>query len=197
MLLMRHTRHRHKQNRHAFNQITRNHTLHLSGTPFKALANDKFLQDAIFNYTYADEQNKKRKWNSPEQNPYANLPQLNLFTYQMSEIVRDELSKGKELKGETVEYAFDLNEFFATSESGKFLYDSSVDRFLDALPNPLHLCDSSWDPYTSTAGENYYMIYLGKEIKPEWAFDLPVKNAFYPRLKEGVRFKWKSLILGT
>lgn len=82
----------------AFNQITRNHTLHLSGTPFKALANDKFLQDAIFNYTYADEQNKKRKWNSPEQNPYANLPQLNLFTYQMSEIVRDELSKGKELK---------------------------------------------------------------------------------------------------
>lgn len=117
----------------AFNQITRNHTLHLSGTPFKALANDKFPQDAIFNYTYADEQNKKRKWNSPEQNPYANLPQLNLFTYQMSEIVRDELSKGKELEGETVEYAFDLNKFFATSESGKFLYDSSVDRFLDAL----------------------------------------------------------------
>ena len=62
-------------------------------------------------------------------------------------------------------------------------------QILDALPNPLHLCDSSWDPYTSTAGENYYMIYLGKEIKPEWAFDLPVKNAFYPRLKEGVRFK--------
>lgn len=117
----------------AFNQITRNHTLHLSGTPFKALANDKFPQDAIFNYTYADEQNKKRKWNSSEHNPYANLPQLNLFTYQMSEIVRDELSKGKELEGETVEYAFDLNEFFATSESGKFLYDSSVDRFLDAL----------------------------------------------------------------
>ena len=36
-------------------------------------------------------------------------------------------------------------------------------QILDALPNPLHLCDSSWDPYTSTAGENYYMIYLGKE----------------------------------
>lgn len=117
----------------AFNQITRNHTLHLSGTPFKALANDKFPQDAIFNYTYADEQKKKREWNSPEQNPYANLPQLNLFTYQMSEIVRDELSKGKELEGETVEYAFDLNEFFATSESGKFLHDSSVDKFLNAL----------------------------------------------------------------
>lgn len=63
----------------AFNRITRNHTLHLSGTPFKALANDKFPQDAIFNYTYADEQKKKREWNSSEQNPYANLPQLNLL----------------------------------------------------------------------------------------------------------------------
>jgi superfamily II DNA or RNA helicase len=117
----------------AFNQIKRNHTLHLSGTPFKALANDKFPQGAIFNYTYADEQKKKREWNSPEENPYANLPQLNLFTYQMSEIIKDELSRGTEINGETVEYAFDLNEFFATNESGKFLHESSVDKFLDAL----------------------------------------------------------------
>ena len=29
----------------AFHQIKRNHTLHLSGTPFKALANDKFPSD--------------------------------------------------------------------------------------------------------------------------------------------------------
>ena len=33
----------------AFHQIKRNHTLHLSGTPFKALANDKFPADAIYN----------------------------------------------------------------------------------------------------------------------------------------------------
>lgn len=117
----------------AFNQIKRKHTLHLSGTPFKAIANDKFPQDAIFNYTYADEQRKKREWNSLDKNPYINLPQLNLFTYQMSEIIKDELSKGKELNGETVEYAFDLNEFFSTNDSGRFIHESSVDRFLDAL----------------------------------------------------------------
>lgn len=117
----------------AFNQIKRNHTLHLSGTPFKAIANDKFPQDAIFNYTYADEQKRKREWKSQEQNPYANLPQLNLFTYQMSEIIKDELLRGKELGGETVEYAFDLNEFFATNDNGRFLHDSYVDRFIDAL----------------------------------------------------------------
>ncbi len=46
----------------AFNHISRKWTLHLSGTPFKALANDKFPSDAIFNWTYADEQKKKRDW---------------------------------------------------------------------------------------------------------------------------------------
>ena len=118
----------------AFDQIKRGFTLHLSGTPFKALANNKFADDAIFNYTYADEQAKKRDWDdtSEIENPYATLPKLNLFTYQMSEIVRDELSQGIEIKGETEEYAFDLNEFFR-AENGKFVHNSSVDKFLDAL----------------------------------------------------------------
>ena len=60
---------------------------------------------------------------------------------------------------------------------------------LEAMSGPLQLSDSSWDPYTSSTGENYYMVYLGKEISHEWTFDLPVKNAMYPRLKEGVRFR--------
>lgn len=60
---------------------------------------------------------------------------------------------------------------------------------LEAMPGPLLLCDSSWDPYTSSAGENYYIVYLGKEISHEWTFDLPVKNASFPKLKEGQRFK--------
>ena len=46
----------------AFNHIRRRWTLHLSGTPFKALANDKFPESAIYNWTYADEQKKKRDW---------------------------------------------------------------------------------------------------------------------------------------
>ena len=118
----------------AFDQINRKFTLHLSGTPFKALANNKFENEAIFNYTYADEQKKKRDWDdtSEEENPYVTLPKLNLYTYQMSEIIRDELSRGLEINGETEEYAFDLNEFFSTN-NGKFMYDSSVDKFLDAL----------------------------------------------------------------
>ena len=118
----------------AFYQIKRRHTLHLSGTPFKALANDKFDEKAIFNWTYADEQAAKRDWDeSVGTNPYGTLPRLNLFTYQMSEIIRDELKKGIEIDGETEEYAFDLNLFFETNPKGEFVNNSSVDKFLDAL----------------------------------------------------------------
>lgn len=118
----------------AFDNIVRNYTLHLSGTPFKALANNKFAEDAIYNWTYADEQERKRDWDDTEnENPYATLPRLNMFSYQMSEIVRDELKQGVEINGETVEYAFDLNEFFATDARGVFIHKSSVEKFLDAL----------------------------------------------------------------
>jgi type III restriction enzyme, res subunit len=118
----------------AFDHIKRKFTLHLSGTPFKAIANEKFPKEAIFNWTYADEQKAKRDWNDPElPNPYADLPRLNMFTYQMSDIVADEVSRGIDINGETVEYAFDLNEFFATNENGYFLHNEDVDRFLDAL----------------------------------------------------------------
>ena len=116
----------------AFDHISRKFTLHLSGTPFNALANDKFPENAIYNWTYADEQRKKNHWEGDGENPYGTLPRLNLFTYQMSEIIKDELSQGVEINGETEEYAFDLNEFFETN-NGRFVHDSSVDKFLDAL----------------------------------------------------------------
>lgn len=118
----------------AFDHIARKFTLHLSGTPFKAIANEKFPDDAIFNWTYADEQKAKREWDDPElPNPYADLPQLNMLTYKMSDIVEDEVRRGCDVGEDTVEWAFDLNEFFATDQRGAFRHDTEVDRFLDAL----------------------------------------------------------------
>ena len=118
----------------AFDHIKRKFTLHLSGTPFKAIANEKFSEDAIFNWTYADEQKAKKDWDNSElSNPYAELPRLNMFTYQMSDIVAGEIKHGVDIDGENVEYAFDLNEFFATNENGYFLHNDDVNRFLDAL----------------------------------------------------------------
>lgn len=121
----------------AFEQIARRAALHLSGTPFKALANEKFEEKAIFNWTYADEQRAKREWQeeAEEENPYAALPQLHLYTYRMSEVVRDRLKQGADFDddGENEAYAFDLNEFFATKSDGSFKYDEAVERFLEAL----------------------------------------------------------------
>lgn len=117
----------------AFDHIKRRNTLHLSGTPFKAIANDKFPENAIYNWTYADEQQAKRDWNDPElRNPYENLPKLNMFTYQMSDIIENEVAKGVQIDGEQTEYAFDLNEFFETKD-GRFVHYDDVKRFLDAL----------------------------------------------------------------
>lgn len=120
----------------AFDHLPRRHTLHLSGTPFKALADGKFPEEAIFNWTYADEQRKKAAWDPAleQENPYETLPTLSLFTYQMAEIVRDKAESGIALAdGEVEEYAFDLNEFFKTNESGRFVHDKDVNCFLDAL----------------------------------------------------------------
>ncbi|MCQ2562012.1 MAG: DEAD/DEAH box helicase family protein [Alphaproteobacteria bacterium] len=126
----------------AFDQIKRKYTLHLTGTTFKALANNKFEEQAIFNWTYADEQKAKREWyknskNLGIENPYESLPQLNLYTYQMSEIVLAKARTGADFNndGQNEEYAFDLNEFFATNSDGRFKHEEAVDKFLDALIN--------------------------------------------------------------
>ncbi|MBR1443865.1 MAG: restriction endonuclease, partial [Firmicutes bacterium] len=96
----------------------------------------KFPESAIYNWTYADEQKKKRDWDpfNEIENPYENLPRLSLFTYQMSDIVRDRVKKGIELADNDIEeFAFDLNEFFKTNESGNFIHDADVNKFLDAM----------------------------------------------------------------
>lgn len=68
-------------------KISARNFLYLSGTPFKALTEGEFNEYAIFNWTYPDEQREKRAWGSkPGQdgpNPYAELPQMQMFTYAL------------------------------------------------------------------------------------------------------------------
>lgn len=119
----------------AFQNIKRNFTLHLSGTPFKALAKGDFTADQIFNWSYADEQKAKMNWErtSEKENPYENLPQLNMFTYQMSQMIGEQLEDGAQLDGGNVDFAFDLNEFFSTNDSGKFVHEQAVRNWLETL----------------------------------------------------------------
>ncbi|USS86311.1 DEAD/DEAH box helicase family protein [Fructilactobacillus cliffordii] len=120
----------------AFDNIKRKYTLHLTGTPFKALANGKFAENQIFNWSYADEQKAKADWNEEvegDSNPYSMMPRLNMFTYQLSKMLSNTLKKGIDVGNEDrVNPAFDLNEFFKV-ENGKFKYDHEIDCFLKML----------------------------------------------------------------
>ncbi|MGY2747521.1 DEAD/DEAH box helicase [Arthrobacter sp. UYCu723] len=120
----------------AFDQIKRRWTLHLSGTPFKALAVGKFDQDQIFNWTYEDEQTARQRWeDNGQENPYAALPTLNLLTYQISRMITDRLAEGVAIDEDAanIDYTFDLNEFFATKDNGFFEHEPEVRKFLDCL----------------------------------------------------------------
>ena len=118
----------------AFDNIERKYTLYLSGTPFRALASGEFNRDQIYNWTYADEQEKKDNWNKEEHNPYERLPRLSMFTYQLSNMIYDRIQRGADLsEDDDTAFTFDLNEFFATTESGKLVYEDSIKQFLHAL----------------------------------------------------------------
>lgn len=119
----------------AFKKIHRKHTLYLSGTPFKALASNEFDADQIFNWTYADEQAAKRDWKGDGYNPYEDLPKMEMFTYQMSPMIYDTISRGADItdEGDMVDFAFDLNEFFLTKANGTFVHEEEVKKFLHAL----------------------------------------------------------------
>lgn len=121
----------------ALGQIKRHATLYLSGTPFKALHNNKFKDEQIYTWSYMDEQQAKLDWpDDGKANPYADMPQMTMYTYQMSQAILDKARMGMSLGDgdeRNLDYAFDLNEFFSTDPRGRFNHHDDVVRFLDNL----------------------------------------------------------------
>ncbi len=116
--------------KNAFDYIKRKNTLHLSGTPFKALANEKFTKEAIYNWTYLDEQKIKQiEIEEGESGEHTDMPDLRLFTYRISQMITKQVNEGIEIDNETVDYAVDLNEFFKAKDR-KFVRESEVREFL-------------------------------------------------------------------
>jgi hypothetical protein len=119
--------------KNAFDYIKRKNTLHLSGTPFKALANQKFPKEAIYNWTYLDEQKIKQiELEEGETGEHTDLPDLKLFTYRISQMITDRVNEGIEIENENFDYAFDLNEFFSAKDK-KFVRENEVKEFLKNL----------------------------------------------------------------
>lgn len=111
-------------------EISSKHRLYLSGTPFRAIADSKFERDAIFNWTYTDEQKAKEQWNisnpgQEENNPYRSLAQIQMYLYKVSEdLIKAGIKEGKD--------EFSLNHFFK-AKSKKFLNPDAVKKWLDLI----------------------------------------------------------------
>ena len=91
--------------------------LYLSGTPFRALTEGEFTEDAIYNWSYPDEQAAKKAWDAdkardPAANPYRELPQMQMFTYALSEMATAEV-------GYHPDGMFDLSGYFEASKHGR------------------------------------------------------------------------------
>ena len=100
--------------------------LQLSGTPFNLF--DDYKEEEIYTWDYVMEQRAKQDWEKThwaEHNPYAGLPKLNIYTFDLSLELK---------KYQDNEHAFNFAEFFRVNEeTGKFKHEKDVDAFLNLL----------------------------------------------------------------
>jgi hypothetical protein len=99
--------------------------LHLSGTPFNLL--DYYKEEEIYTWDYVMEQKAKADWDKihfGDPNPYALLPKLNIFTYDLGKLLHSYIDE---------EVAFNFREFFRVSETGSFLHEKDVSSFLNLI----------------------------------------------------------------
>ena len=121
--------------------LRKKHTkmLHLSGTPFNLY--EDFSKDEIFTWDYIEEQTAKREFaaqHPDEKNPYAELPQMRIMTYDISANLQQVIDQ---------EGVFSFTEFFRTWTGnpkadhasmpdgcrGRFVHEAEVQKFLDLL----------------------------------------------------------------
>lgn len=107
--------------------ITKNKTklLELSGTPFNLL--DNYKEEEIYTWDYVMEQRAKEEWDKNhfgDPNPYACLPKLNIYTYNLGKLLA---------KYADDEIAFNFREFFRVRDNGLFVHEHDIISFLNLL----------------------------------------------------------------
>ncbi len=99
--------------------------LQLSGTPFNLM--DDMTEEEMFTWDYTMEQRAKQEWDHNhfgDPNPYAGLPQMNIYTYDLGRLMHDFADE---------DIAFNFKEFFRTNDDGQFFHHADVLRFLNLL----------------------------------------------------------------
>jgi hypothetical protein len=99
--------------------------LHLSGTPFNLL--DNYKEEEIYTWDYVMEQKAKKVWDEihlGDPNPYAALPRLNIFTYDLGKLINKFIDE---------DVAFNFREFFRVNKDGDLLHEKDVSSFLNLI----------------------------------------------------------------
>lgn len=116
--------------------------LSLSGTPFNLL--DKYSEDNVYTWDYVMEQKRKAEWDLlhyGDHNPYADLPQMHIYTYDLGDTLRKYVSDEYDTK------AFNFREFFRVwsrgphgkreipkgAVEGAFVHEKDVLSFLNLM----------------------------------------------------------------
>jgi hypothetical protein len=146
--------------------------LDLSGTPINLLNSGFYDEDQVFNWTYIDEQKKKRK--DPENPAYKWLPRLNMYTYKIS----DEVMRYADLFEENEHLT--LNKFFGAIDENALKNDVAVEKFLDNLAVPEKRSMASPFNDENVAKHLKHMFWyvpsvnsakaLGKKLREHWFF---------------------------
>lgn len=130
------------------NALQKEHTkiLRLSGTPFNLL--EKYGSDNVYTWDYTMEQRAKRNWEKEhpdEKNPYASLPTMNIYTYDLTKLLNKE---------EVEDTAFNFREFFRTDgDFDRFIHEDKVKQFLDLL---VYNAEGSLYPYSNDRFEHIF-----------------------------------------
>ncbi|MBQ6758873.1 MAG: DEAD/DEAH box helicase family protein, partial [Selenomonadaceae bacterium] len=98
--------------------------LDLTGTPFNLI--DAYNPDSVFTWDYVMEQRAKADWdknNFGDPNPYADLPRMNIFTYDLGKLFNY-------IDSEDISFSF--KEFFS-ADNGRFVHEPDVKSFLNLL----------------------------------------------------------------
>lgn len=116
--------------------------LALSGTPFNLL--NQFSEDNVYTWDYVMEQKKKSEWDllhHGDHNPYADLPKMHIYTYDLGEKLKKYVSDEYDTK------AFNFREFFRVwskgplgrrelptgAVEGRFVHEKDIISFLNLM----------------------------------------------------------------
>ena len=141
--------------------MTQEHTkvLELSGTPFNIM--DKYEQNNVYTWDYMMEQSSKQKWDIEhfgDSNPYEELPQMKIYTYDLGE------SLGVSEYDEIEDKAFNFKEFFRTwtlddnkkpanAKVGDFVHEKDIENFLNLIT---HKDNCNNYPYSCEEYRNFF-----------------------------------------